>query len=281
MMDEVTIDGRTYPVHEAAKSFPMMTDKEFQELKDDIAKNGCRVPLTIWDGQLLDGRNRLKACEELGIEPWTEELDTEHDPWAYVISHNLHRRHLTVGQRLEVALKLANQTHGGDRKSDQESKCTLEEAARRTDVSVDSLKRMKKVEAEGSTEVRKAVVDGSLPVSTAAKLVKAVPDKAKQSEIVAKGPKKVRETLKQTKLPLAVEPEPMASEPVVTVTKQSGLSMLREAWAKATQDERVAFIGDDETLKSVNAYLLFLSSPEERESYYRELDELMSLNRGE
>lgn len=199
-------------IHPAAELFPPMTDAEFQELKSDIAKNGCRVPITFWNGQLIDGRNRLRACQELGIEPWTDELDIEHDPWTYSISHNLHRRHLTTSQRAMVASALANRKSG--ERTDLGQNCTrsIDDAAKSMNVSARSVKTANQVNEHGSETLKRAVQDGSLPVSTAAQLVKKVPDKAKQSEIVAKGPKKVREALKQTKLQLEVEPVAAASD---------------------------------------------------------------------
>lgn len=83
--------------HEAADAFPMMDAKRFAELKADIQQHNLRVPLTICDGKILDGRNRAKACKELGIEPTTKTYDG--DPWAYVWSLNGQRRDLSGEQR--------------------------------------------------------------------------------------------------------------------------------------------------------------------------------------
>lgn len=66
------------------------------------------------DGQLLDGRHRWRACQELGIEPKTEIITT--NPWAYVVSMNLHRRHLSVSQLSMVGAKLALRKEGGSTK---------------------------------------------------------------------------------------------------------------------------------------------------------------------
>jgi hypothetical protein len=65
-------------------------------------------PLTMWKGHLIDGRNRMAACIDLSID-WHAhlcELDSDEDPVAYVISHNLHRRHLGPGQKAMVADKI-------------------------------------------------------------------------------------------------------------------------------------------------------------------------------
>lgn len=86
-----------YEHHEAADAFPMMDAKRYEELKADIEKQGLRVPITLCDGKILDGRNRNKACEELGIEAKCEVFTG--DPWAYVWSLNGERRDLVADQR--------------------------------------------------------------------------------------------------------------------------------------------------------------------------------------
>lgn len=86
------------PVHPAAEVFPMLDEEALQELAEDILQNGLQVPVVIdRDGVLIDGRNRLAACKIAGVDPRFETLDG--DPLAYIISANVNRRHLNVGQR--------------------------------------------------------------------------------------------------------------------------------------------------------------------------------------
>lgn len=87
--------------HEAANLFPMMIGDDYTALRDDIKANGLLEPIVIYDGKILDGRNRYTACLDLGIEPRYEAFEGT-DPVAYVISKNLHRRHLTKEQQVEV-----------------------------------------------------------------------------------------------------------------------------------------------------------------------------------
>ncbi len=93
--------------HEAANIFPMMAVEEFAALKQDIAENGMRE--AIWlhpDGRIIDGRNRYRACEELGIAPVYRTWDGRGSLVSFVVSLNLHRRHLTSGQRAAVAVEM-------------------------------------------------------------------------------------------------------------------------------------------------------------------------------
>ena len=86
--------------HPAADAFPMMDQNRFQDLVDDIREHGQHEPITLCDGMILDGRNRYKACLELGINPKTKDFDG--DPWAYVWSLNGERRDLVAEQRFII-----------------------------------------------------------------------------------------------------------------------------------------------------------------------------------
>jgi ParB-like chromosome segregation protein Spo0J len=91
-------------VHPVAELFPMLSDDELDELAADIKENGLIHPLIVTpDGQLVDGRNRLEACERLGIEARVEIF--EGDPVAYILSTNIARRHLNKGQSAMLVVK--------------------------------------------------------------------------------------------------------------------------------------------------------------------------------
>lgn len=87
-----------YTTHPAAEAFPMHDQDELNRLAVDIVQNGLRHPIiTTPDGQVLDGRNRLAACELVSVEPTFEVYDG--DPWAYSRSVNLHVRNMSTGQK--------------------------------------------------------------------------------------------------------------------------------------------------------------------------------------
>src|SRR4051812_13543564 len=86
-------------VHPSADLFPLMGDVEFAALKGDIQAHGQRVPIALVDGRIVDGRNRYRACLELGIEPATVELAGSGDLVDDAVSLNLIRRHLDDTQR--------------------------------------------------------------------------------------------------------------------------------------------------------------------------------------
>lgn len=102
VMTKPKFDLFNLPVHQAAAVFPMMSPDEIEELAADIKENGLREPIVVAevDGQLMlvDGRNRRAACQLAGISPDVSHLNGE-DPTAYVLSANIHRRHMTNAQR--------------------------------------------------------------------------------------------------------------------------------------------------------------------------------------
>ena len=90
--------------HQASNLFPLMSGEDFESLVSDIAEHGQQE--AIWlhtDGSILDGRNRWRACEVLGIQPLTRMWDGEPgQEEAFVVSLNLYRRHLDKEQRAVV-----------------------------------------------------------------------------------------------------------------------------------------------------------------------------------
>jgi ParB-like chromosome segregation protein Spo0J len=90
--------------HRITSIFPAMETVEFAALKADIAEHGLREPIWTYQGAIIDGRHRERACGELGIKPAVREWDGNGSLVAFVASLNWHRRHLTAGQRAMVAL---------------------------------------------------------------------------------------------------------------------------------------------------------------------------------
>lgn len=93
----------TGEVHPLATVWPMLADDELRALADDIAESGLESPITLdASGRLVDGRNRLAACELAGVAPsfWTDrELETEPRIARFINTANAERRHLTTGQQ--------------------------------------------------------------------------------------------------------------------------------------------------------------------------------------
>lgn len=91
--------------HPVANIFPMMQPDEYQALVEDIRANGLLEPIWTHEGQVIDGRNRWKACQEAGIAPTFREWSGQGSLVAFVVALNLKRRHLNSGQRAVIALR--------------------------------------------------------------------------------------------------------------------------------------------------------------------------------
>jgi len=106
----------TGEIHPVADLFPMLADDELAELAEDIAARGLLQPIVLDpDGRLLDGRNRLAACEKASVEPKFAIFDGD-DPDGYALTVNITRRHLTTGARAilaEQARRLNGNTKSG------------------------------------------------------------------------------------------------------------------------------------------------------------------------
>jgi len=86
--------------HPVSEAFPLMEGDDFKEFVEDIRRNGLLCPIELYEGKIIDGRNRYRACLELGIEPEVVDVDGHvSDPGGYVISLNIHRRHLSISRR--------------------------------------------------------------------------------------------------------------------------------------------------------------------------------------
>lgn len=177
--------------HPLAELFPLLEGAEFDDLVADIAKHGVREPVMIHEGQILDGRNRFLACQELGISCPTRQFEgKESELLDFVLSQNLYRRHLNESQRAMAAAESANMRSGArtDLPSPNSDEVSAADAAKRFKVARSQVFEAKTVIASGSTEMVKAVKAGVLPVSAAAKLVDRTPDfQHRVVEKIAKG----------------------------------------------------------------------------------------------
>ena len=174
-----------YEAHPAANIFPMMPESDLEEMAADIKENGLLNPIEIFEGKIIDGRNRYRACQKIGLRPRFYEIQTgeDFDAVSYVLSLNLHRRHLTTSQRAMVAVKVekvyakeaekrmlagkaiadprANLPQGNGKARDQ--------AAEMLNVGGRSVSDAKKVFGDGIDELAEKVTQGEVSVSAAAK----------------------------------------------------------------------------------------------------------------
>jgi hypothetical protein len=91
--------------HEAANIFPLMDDTQLSQLAEGIKRDGLKEPIVLFEGKVLDGRNRARACKLAGVQP-TLRTAKPASALVFVAQANLHRLHLTPGQKAGLAAKL-------------------------------------------------------------------------------------------------------------------------------------------------------------------------------
>ncbi len=204
--------------HPLANLFPLIEGEEFDALVAGMRADGFRSgeEIILYEGKILDGRNRYRAAVAAGI---IEEGDTSSfifaefgtkgvdgiftdaevaaGPLAFVLSKNLHRRHLNESQRATVAARLASMRQGertdlrgADLKPANlpEVAVSQADAAKALVVSERSVRHAKVVLEHGAPELVAAVDQGKMAVSLAAQAAKLpAPMQAKVIEEVQAG----------------------------------------------------------------------------------------------
>jgi N6-adenosine-specific RNA methylase IME4 len=238
--------------HPYAEIFPMMDGAAFDALVADIKANGQREAIIMLDGMILDGRNRYRACEQAGVTPTCKEFDPEIEgksPLAFVISKNLMRRHLNEGQRAMIGANLANMPLGGavyrSAILPTDVRVSQANAAEMLNVSERSIRDAVKVKNEAEPELVKAVQQGRLAISAAAKA--ATLSKRQQRDVAraaeAGGPRAASTTIK--KAARAQREAALAGKQMALPQKRYGVILADpewkfEVWNEDTGSDRAA-----------------------------------------
>ncbi len=179
--------------HELADLFDLLEGDEYQKLVQDIQENGLLDPITTYQGKILDGRNRYRACLDAEVEPVFREYNGD-DPLAYVVSQNILRRHddlnakgllaLRLLPKLEEQAKERQRKHAGTapgRKKDETDPTPVsgviagearQQAAKMVGIGTSTVSAMKKIE-QTDPDVLKLVQKKKTDISNARKLINA------------------------------------------------------------------------------------------------------------
>jgi ParB-like chromosome segregation protein Spo0J len=152
--------------HPIANIFPMLDEQSpgFLALVEDIKERGLDESIVLYEGKILDGRNRYRACELAGRIPRTRDYPGR-DPVGFVLAANLHRRHLNEAQRALVAAKLANLELGANQQSEGVS---IDIAAELLNISRSSVARAKVILTKGDPSLVEAVQQGEVSLAAGA-----------------------------------------------------------------------------------------------------------------
>jgi hypothetical protein len=171
------VSDTTRDFHPVANLFPLISGDDFAALSEDIRANGLLEPIWLHpDGRIVDGRNRYKACRAAGVEPTFRRWSGNGSLVEFVVSLNLHRRHLTSSQRAMAALdaeaELAKEAEERRRERISDSRSEPETAQR--------VAPSEKLERESRERAAKLLGTNRQYVSDAKKLTAERPDLAEQ-----------------------------------------------------------------------------------------------------
>jgi ParB-like chromosome segregation protein Spo0J len=186
--------------HPACLALPMMSDAELNDLTANIKAHGLLEPIArMPNGDILDGRCRLFACERAEIEP---RFDTYkgNDPEGFVLAKNIHRRHLSTSQKAVAAAKLSKLSHGSNQYQKKEDDVddiihshTQERLAQIAGISRVTVGFAKRVLEKGTPNIIKMVDDGELNVKHAAEVVEHYNQNAQANMTTAEAIKRGKE----------------------------------------------------------------------------------------
>jgi hypothetical protein len=256
--------------HPIANLFPLIKGEEFEALCADVKAYGLRTNIVMFEGKILDGRNRYRACMATGAEPRFIDFLGD-DPFVFVAATNLLRRHLSQSQRAVIAAEMANMKRGGSGANQHASKCanlrissnqlkpndntgladeragvepyanlqkvSQSEAAEIMGVSRRSVQTAAKVIERGAPELIEAVRADTLSVN-AATVIAELP-KPQQAEIVSGGPAAAADAAKAIR-------EGKASTLVAGRPSADRVDILIRNWISASQSQRMKFLREVE-----------------------------------
>lgn len=178
--------------HPIANIFPMMSEEEHKRLKASISEHGLMEAIMLYEGKILDGRNRYAACQELGIEVFHGEFIEEEmgmTPVQFVLATNRDRRQLSPSQLSMVGAKLREfyDTEAKERRVrkpvdsvvenlPQQNGKARDKAGKAVGVSGKSIDHATKVMKKGTPELQAATESNQIAVSKAAKIADLPPE---------------------------------------------------------------------------------------------------------
>lgn len=239
-----------YQLHPLCSLFPRMAGAEFETLVADIKANGQREPIIIHEGMILDGGNRYRACIEAGIDPETMKYGGGNIV-SYVLSANLHRRHLSAGQQAAIVASCQDwqkaAKHGGARDTEQAVTLPLDTVAERSKASGASDKTQRNADKVAKADPELAVKVGHGEVS----LPKAV------AQVEAKKKKKTKNN----------KPKPPKTDPE-QVVNETAMRL------ESANDAIDSLVEENGRYKNLLAAKVFEGSEEEKSELLGRLDTL-------
>jgi ParB-like chromosome segregation protein Spo0J len=260
--------------HRICLLIPSADDDELQDLTDDIRAHGLIAPIVLFEGMILDGRNRAAACERASIAPRYVSFEGgREDALILVVSHNLKRRHLTkqaiadalvAAEDFNLHYTLAEPAAAAEAAADgpeaqsvikitepkTASSRKLAQAAGRV-VSHVMIAATRKVKEKGEPELQEAVKRGRIGVQDAAKAADLPPE---QQKAIAGSPKPRRAAAEAAEAAKSAVSRAGGAAPRGGIDRHAAL---RKAWEGANALRGLWDTADDRTKEWFVGAVLF------------------------
>ena len=233
--------------HQLSAIFPRMGDAELTVLAEDIKANRLKEPIWLLEDKILDGNNRYRACLKIGyplkdtdFRPFDPKVLG--DPLAFVVSANLHRRHLNESQRATIAARLVSTKLGSNQYN--RAGVTAEKAAKLLGVSEATVKMAKAVAEKAAPEIVEKVQQGKLRLGAAKQII----EKPKEQQAAELAKFEAEKAAKKAAAEAARKANATAS-PKASVVNADMVAFddFQKKWREFTDIQRRAFVQNHES----------------------------------
>lgn len=184
-----------YEFHETANAFPFISGEAYETLKRDIEKNGILEPVYIYDGKIIDGRNRYRIAIDLGLTDIPTQEYQGDNPVGFVQSMNLHRRQLSPSQKAAAAAFLADFKQGHHH--DDESYETQASLAKKLGISRRMVVEATSLKKHAGEKLIERVRNGEISLHNATALAKLT--ESEQESVTESGTENIKIVAKKIK----------------------------------------------------------------------------------
>ena len=162
-----------------ANLMPPLTKEEDALLTNSLLNEGCREPLVVWNGTIVDGHNRYRICWRHGVPFTYKEMNFESETEAmlWAVRNQMTRRNLTGFQKCELVLPFEEALREEAKKrqgwrsdlrgSYGEKGETRDMLAAMAGVSRDSICKVKVILSSGEADIICSVRKGNMSINRA------------------------------------------------------------------------------------------------------------------
>jgi len=191
---------------------PPLSTKERDQLENNIIAEGCREPIILWQGIIIDGHNRYEICTRNKIKFKTikKEFESREDVKIWIIQNQFGRRNLPAYDRARLALQLENlfkekaKGNQGTRTDLTSSPIgekvnTEKKLAKIAGLGQGTIQRVKAIETKATEEQKQKLRSGELSINQVHQSIKRAEKETKREQ------KRIENTAKIEELPTVEE----------------------------------------------------------------------------